>query len=253
MSTSSPIESITGLWRFTRGPSSSAHSRSLPGHLLHLVRSGAYRLRTNQREYDIRAGDVIYYHETEDVEWLGNATAVVFDSVGFMSSSFEPLGAEMRVFRSDAQMRRAFDGLHSANLMPEGFARRCAIYGALSMLLSRIELMRAGHAVQARPRSAWSEAERIIRERKWFRPTLDQLAEALSLGRASVVRAARKATGQSPMQRIRDIRIEEAKGLLKYSILSISQVAAYLGYGRVHEFSREFRKHTGAAPSSLRR
>ena len=44
----------------------------------------------------------------------------------------------------------------------------------------------------------------------------------------------------------------EARGSLKFSTLNISQVAGYLSYPRIHEFSREFRRLCGQSPITFR-
>ena len=46
--------------------------------------------------------------------------------------------------------------------------------------------------------------------------------------------------------------MSEAKKLLRYSGMNVSEIAAYLGYPRVHEFSREFSKNSGSSPSSYK-
>src|SRR5258706_16420365 len=38
---------------------------SLPGHLLHYMKSGRVRQEMNGRQYELRAGDVVWYHEDE--------------------------------------------------------------------------------------------------------------------------------------------------------------------------------------------
>ncbi|MHC4874825.1 MAG: helix-turn-helix domain-containing protein [Planctomycetota bacterium] len=54
------------------------------------------------------------------------------------------------------------------------------------------------------------------------------------------------------MQRLRSLRMSEARGLLIYSSLNITQIAQYLDYPRVHEFSREFKKYFGVSPRDVR-
>ncbi|MHC4915963.1 MAG: helix-turn-helix transcriptional regulator [Planctomycetota bacterium] len=250
----SPIESVSGVWRFSREPGGTRRARSLPGHLLHLVISGSYRLRTNAREYAIRTGDVIYYHETEEVEWLGNVEPVVFYSVGFLAPEVPPLPVESRVFPSTEPIRGAFDDLYAAALTPPGVRRALGVHLALLRIVLNIDFWRE-IARPERPAAGrdWWAVESLVRERRMFRPTLGELARLTHRSRASLVRACRAATGTSPMRRIRDLRMAEARGLLRYSTLNVSQVAAYLGYPRVHEFSREFGRVAGESPSAFRR
>ena len=73
-----------------------------------------------------------------------------------------------------------------------------------------------------------------------------------STSRSSIVRLCRQATGMSPMKRIQQIRMEEAKGLLLSSSLNITEIAQYLGYIRMHEFSREFTLYFGTSPKQFR-
>jgi len=250
----SPLEGISGVWRFSRERGGYRRARSLPGHLLHLVLAGAYGLRTNAREYSIRTGDVIYYHETEEVEWLGNVEPVVFYSVGFIAPQLGPLPAEDRVFASDDRIRAAFEDLYAASLRPRGVRRALELHAVLLGLVLQVEPWRAISAPERPARTeSWWEIESLLRERKLFRPTLDELTHLVHRSRASIVRACRAATGTSPMKRIRAMRMAEARGLLRFSHLNVTQVAQYLGYPRMHEFSREFSRCFGLPPSAARR
>jgi AraC-like DNA-binding protein len=247
-----PVEGISGVWKFAREPGGPHRARSLPGHLLHLVTAGAYRLRTNGREYAIRSGDVIYYHETEEVEWLGNAETVMFISVGFLAPGLAPLPLDRRVFRSSAAVRAAFARLYAASLMPRVTARAVAEHAALLDILRRID----GWADSGPPEPegaarTWWEIENGLRARRQFRAGLTELCRLAHMSRATVVRVCRAATGTSPMRRLRDLRMAEAQGLMRFSSLNVGQVADYLGYPRIHEFSREFARYHGHPPSRV--
>ncbi|MBA4386560.1 MAG: hypothetical protein C0404_01185 [Verrucomicrobia bacterium] len=248
-----PVTGISGVWRFSREPAGHRQARSLPGHLLHLVLKGSYRLRTNGREYRIRPHDVIYYHETESVDWLGNDEEVVFYSVGFLAPQLDPLPPARRVFPSNMAIRRAFEDLYAASLKDRGVKRSLELHCALLRIV--VEIDWGGQTVvgEAGGRAElWWRIERLVRERHMFRPSLEELSALTRRSRASVVRACRAATGTSPMRRLRAERMAEARGLLLSSSLNITQVADYLGYGRVHEFSRDFASFFGHPPTAVR-
>ena len=101
--------------------------------------------------------------------------------------------------------------------------------------------------------SPWWRAEAGIRERRRFRPLLSELATLAGTGRGVLIRSCRKATGKTPMQRIREIRMEEGRGLITFAHMNFSQIADYLGYTRVHEFSREFSAFHHQSPSEFRK
>lgn len=55
--------------------------------------------------------------------------------------------------------------------------------------------------------------------------------------------------GESPIAYARSLRIEKAKEILKSDHESLSDIALALGYSNLFDFSRDFKKHTGVAPS----
>jgi len=245
-----PVERINGIWKFVRKPGRASRCRSLPGHLLHLVLEGGYRLRTNGRTYDIHSGDVIYYHESEEVEWLGNDQTVIFLSVGFTASNLAPLPLDRRTFPSDRKIRQDFQALYNYSLLPGREERIFKTYAALLAILGQIELRTGGFSqIPGYTDGSWWAVEEYLRRNRRFRPTLDELASLANCSRPTIVRLCRRATGTSPHLRLQQLRMEEAKGLLRFSTLTITEVAEYLGYSRLNEFSREFSKYFHHPPS----
>ena len=248
----SPIEKITNVWRLRTPPHHRWKGPSLPGHLIHLFISGSVVLRINERSYNIVPNDIVYYYESEDVEWLDTKGRVVYYSVLFVAPRLEPPPTERRVVRSTAAIRKAFNRLYAVSQRPHSLSR---VLGSLAALHDLLYLMAQKNlfssALEDRG-EMWWKLEEAIRRRRLFRPTLTQLCDIACTSRATLVRACQKATGTSPMRRIRLLRMEEARGLLACSQLSVTQIAEYLGYSRIHEFSREFASVFGEPPSIFR-
>ena len=57
------------------------------------------------------------------------------------------------------------------------------------------------------------------------------------------------AMGISPIAYARRLRIDKAKELLHGDYGTLTDVASFLGYSSIYDFSRDFKKHTGVAPS----
>jgi AraC-like DNA-binding protein len=250
-----PVEAVTGVWQFIREPWLRATARSLPGHLLHLATAGHYQLKTNGREYAVKAGDIVYYHESEEVEWLGDESQVVFYSIGFLAPGLKPLPIEQRVFPANARLNRLFAQLCQA-WNGDRETNRFAIHARLADILDEIWRHRFAGILEepsAARQKSWWQVESILRERHQFRPSLEDLCAIGRLGRSTLIRSCRQATGKPPILRLREIRMEEARGLLLCSHLNVSQVAQYLGYPRIHEFSREFSAFHGFPPSQLQK
>jgi AraC-like DNA-binding protein len=249
---SCPIESITGVWEFIRPPSFNYLCYSLPGHLLHFVKKGSYTVKINSRKYKVKAGDIIYYYESEEVETIGNETEVTFYSVGFQAPKLRPLPMDMRVFPVDQKVQKLFhklfEGFSSENRMTRSFT----VYSSLLNILNNIEgLYSDTQNSMDEKEELWWALERRIRKNKIFRTSLEELSEIGGYSRSTIIRSCRKLTGDTPLQRLRTIRMEEARGLLSFAHLNVTQVAEYLGYPRMHEFSREFSTYFGKPPSTL--
>ena len=249
-----PVEYVSGVWKFTRAPRRDIKAKSTPDHLLHLVVSGSYTLKTNGRVYEIKPGSIIYYYASEDVEWIESRETVVFYSVAFKSELFKPLSFENRVFKAAKRTVSAFGKLYEYSLCQDEYVKTLGIYSSLLDILADIQKITADTDTGGSKDEAeniWNNIELKIRTEKKFRPQLNELCEMSHKSRATLIRICRKSTGESPMRRIRNIRMAEANGLLQFSTLNITQISEHLDYPRIHEFSREFKKYFGVPPTRI--
>jgi|SRR5688572_9252629 len=84
------------------------------------------------------------------------------------------------------------------------------------------------------------------------RPTLDEIANAVGLSRTHFARRFQFMVGVSFAEWSTLVRIKEAKELLKIIDLSITGVAAAVGYPDVTTFARVFRKYEAMSPRDYR-
>ena len=82
--------------------------------------------------------------------------------------------------------------------------------------------------------------------------SLADLADAVGLSTFHFARSFKSATGVPPYRYLLALRIERAKDLLANSPLSISDVAAAVGYEDQSQLARLFRKDVGLTPSQYR-
>jgi transcriptional regulator GlxA family with amidase domain len=83
-------------------------------------------------------------------------------------------------------------------------------------------------------------------------PVAMMAAEA-GLTERSFLRRFKKATGQSPLEYVQTMRIEEAKQLLETTDMAFDAIAAEVGYSEPSAFRHLFRKLVGTTPSAYRR
>ena len=81
--------------------------------------------------------------------------------------------------------------------------------------------------------------------------TNDSLAALTGLSTVYFRKLFTELTGRSPIDYVHALRIEKAKEMLRSDHGSVSDIAQTLGYPSIYDFSRDFKKHTGVAPSKF--
>jgi transcriptional regulator GlxA family with amidase domain len=78
------------------------------------------------------------------------------------------------------------------------------------------------------------------------------MASASGLTERSFLRRFKKATGQTPLEYVQTLRIEEAKQMLETTSDPFNEIAAEVGYSEPSAFRHLFRKLVGITPSAYR-
>jgi AraC family transcriptional regulator len=97
-----------------------------------------------------------------------------------------------------------------------------------------------------------AEADRLLQERFRQRFSVRDLAAALRMHPAHVARAFRAYFAASVGERLRQLRVEEARRLLARSNQPIAQIALALQFADQSHFTRWFRRLTGTTPAAFR-
>ncbi|MCA0758052.1 AraC family transcriptional regulator [Paenibacillus sp. N4] len=129
-------------------------------------------------------------------------------------------------------------------------------YQASSMIYQlMMELMAAGTAPQ-QERANWPQPVRqaaAFMEAEYGRiQSLDDIAGSVSLSKYYFTRMFTAATGLSPMDYVTKLRIEKAAELLRFTTLSVEEIAARVGYASGSYFSKVFRARVGFPPGDFR-
>jgi AraC family transcriptional regulator, transcriptional activator of pobA len=133
-----------------------------------------------------------------------------------------------------------------------------ALHGLLTTLLTNVLRLSEGSATPQRAADN-SEREMVAHFRevveRRYRGHLDVGAYAREIGisQTKLRKACIRVSGQSPIQVVQQRMLIEAERQLRYSGMSITQIAYYLGFEDPAYFSRFFAKGRGASPRSFRR
>ena len=79
----------------------------------------------------------------------------------------------------------------------------------------------------------------------------DILAEMAGMSTVYFRKLFTSVMGVSPIKYVRNLRIQKSKEMLKSDYGTLSDIAQSLGYLNLYDFSRDFKKHTGVAPSKF--
>jgi len=83
--------------------------------------------------------------------------------------------------------------------------------------------------------------------------SVSDMSASLGLSRATLYHRVLELTGLSPVEYIRDIKLEKSMMLLEKSGMSVSEVAYRIGFSTPNYFSKVFRNKYGRSPSEIKK
>ncbi|MEX0903617.1 MAG: GlxA family transcriptional regulator [Pseudohongiellaceae bacterium] len=101
--------------------------------------------------------------------------------------------------------------------------------------------------------------ETIIKAQEWLQMNfqrdiqIEEMAATLKLSVRSLNRRFKTATNRTPLQYLQEVRIEEARELLKQSNLAVAEIAFRVGYHDASHFAGLFRRLNKVTPVAYRR
>ena len=81
---------------------------------------------------------------------------------------------------------------------------------------------------------------------------MDDLSEEMGLSRVQLYRKVKTITGQTPVELLRQMRLQQAYALLASTTKTVGEIAYEVGFGTPGYFSTCFKKHFGKYPTELR-
>lgn len=242
----SPIDSIRLVREFERTqPGFRFQATSLPGHLIHLVLQGEVEQTCNGRHQRLSPGTVVWYHEDEWVEGRVLVAPWIYCSVNFSAPTLAPPDFDARLQPKRTDLKPLFTKLLTAWQQPPSALRNYQCQARLLDLLAALHPHMQTAPAPIPAGRLWWEVEAWARQNITRHLTLSELCAQFHRSPNTLARACEAAVGQAPMKRLKQIRLSLARGLVHYSDLNMSEIALRIGYARVHEFSRDYRKAYG--------
>ncbi len=248
-----PLESIRLVERFERtDPGLAFTATSLPGHLIHLVVSGEVGQTCNGLRQRLTPGTVVWYHEDEWVEGRVLRAPWVYYAVNFSAPALNPPDFGQRLQPGRKALVPLFAQLLKAWQSPPSWERDCLCQSHLLALIAGTGAAPAGGPAATPAGKLWWEIEAWARRHIEQTRSLGELCARFGRSPNTIARACREAVGVAPMKRLKQIRLSLARGLVQHSDLNMTEISQRVGYARVHEFSRDYRKAHGRPPTTER-
>ncbi len=222
---------------------------STPGHLLHLVLEGEVEQVVGGRRQRFGPRTAVWYHENEAVDGRILRAPWTFYTVNFLAPRLPPPPYEERLRPASPRAFHSFELLLEAwrSLHPP-LTRHLRSFTLLQELLLQVVPQDVHRHRSDRQSQLWWEIEAKVRENLSQPIDMARLREIAGYAERSIGRACKLATGMPPMQRIKELRLSFARGLVQYSQKSMTEIALDVGYQRVQELSRDYRRRFKVTP-----
>jgi AraC-like DNA-binding protein len=202
-----------------------------------------------------------------DTAGAGASNTVISGAYQFWHTPLHPFFAEMPdwfVLRAqDAAQAPALQ--HSLQLLQQEMTEQALgsesiVHGLLDVVF--VLLMRTIVQRQSLEKPCWGQSiqdpqvQKAVQAlhtdcaRAW---TLESLASVAGLSRTSLAERFRKTMGNTPLNYLRTVRMQQAMAALSESERSLEQIAQEVGYQDAFSFSKVFKKTVGVAPRDFRR
>ncbi len=253
-----PVQGIHLVDEIVRDEAVKFRSTSTPFHLLHITLSGEVKQWAEGRPEQFGPGDVIWYHNAEAVEGEILAAPWRFITISFDAASIAPPPDDQRVWGcAPSTIPLAFRLLEQWRDPGGSELERALVCTALlsELILEfvpQIDLTTTKPAYPMNAHARWWETEKQLRYRMEDPLDLAAIAQLAGMSERTLNRACKAASGMSPVRRFRELKMLFARGVLQHTDLSVTEIAFRVGYERVQEFSRDFKKWFGQTPREAR-
>lgn len=231
---------------------------------LWLVVEGRGTMRVDGREYSLCSGDCFFFRQWRPNEGIGDPEHplvipyVQFYCLDRRGRPFPPPDDESPlppVYRKilhldffDALLQRSIDAQHAGDHSASVQWLRTAVLE----MIRQDELPVQTNMQREQLAMVDQMAQDIQRSPAEF-GSVDSLAARAGYSKDHFIRLFQKYKKVTPGEFIIQSRMQAAVQMLRFSPLSITQIAEELGYGDIYAFSKQFRQRMGTSPSDVRK
>lgn len=227
------------------------------------VAAGKVHFYFDRQEVVVPAGHIVVYrpHERQEYVYYGtDRTQVCWmhftgnDVESVLGKYRFPLTGHTVYVGKSAAFETVFESIirEISTREPQFEAMSSAHFTQLGLLVARAQETHPD--VPRHPMSDEVETAKQYFQQHYSEPiSISQYAAAHHISTCWFIRSFRALTGQTPLQYIQTVRMDNAAILLRQSQYTVSEVAAMVGVEDPLYFSNLFKKHKGLSPSAYRK
>lgn len=126
------------------------------------------------------------------------------------------------------------------------------VEGLLKALLGKVLHTAVPTSVAGKKENLFQDLQHLLSQDKQVRNTVSHYASALHTSPQNLNAACRKSGGESAAQVLAGFIISEAKRLLIYTEMTVSEIAMQMDFKDDSHFVKFFKRHTGQTPNAFR-
>ncbi|MEX2414981.1 MAG: AraC family transcriptional regulator [Paenibacillaceae bacterium] len=233
----------------------------LNSYLLVYTLSGKGYLRYKNKTYTLLPDQAFFidcmehqYYSTDkqdlwEILWIhmnGGTTRGYYEQYAKLGNPIATLPQGSSV---PATIREIIDIGRNRDIRSELLCSKLLVHLLTDILMASNDLPESGYVVPAYVKAAMTDMEKRFDQKI----TLDELAEKYSVNKFHLAKEFKKYTGSTPNEYIINVRITFAKEWLKYSDMTIAEIALKAGIDNVSHFINLFKKRTDMTPLAFRK
>lgn len=243
------------------------HPRRLTSYFIVLIDSGAITYKLDLQDITIADGDVLFAMpnqvfippaKTDNLKYF----KILFDenTLALLPQRFlflvNPLNSQIITldYAARERVRKVFEILNQILLTEIHLTDAAIILAYLNLLLSELDSAYFKNEpidIVNTNLSKFVEFKLMVETHLTAQPSIHTIAEKLALTTNSLYRLVKEYSGTSPKDFFTNRLMIEAQRKLRYSNLSVKELAYELGFNDPDYFSRLFKKNTGKSVSDF--
>lgn len=231
--------------------------------VLHFVGKGKGTLEINGRQYHIQQGEVFLIPPNVEAWYEADQKDPWFYSwIGFTGQRakecMDRSGLTLKNPVRQVSCIQEIQGLVEKILEEYQLSYKCELRRDAYVMLIFSHLVEeyqneSPSVAHAYPGSVYAQyAMEYINSHYSEKIKIAELASYIGINRSYLTSSFKKATGYSPQEYLIRLRMDKAASMLKKTNMSVSNIAAAVGYGDQLAFSKIFKQYYGESPRSFR-